>query len=420
MPKLIEGYADRIVVPAGKRDVLVFDDGHKDAVPGFGIRKFASGKASYILKYSVGRKHRRQTLGSVTRGNLKAMRLLASEVKARARLGQDIIAEKQATRSRPAAGTLGQILPKYLDVKKNELRPRSYVEVQRHLQKAWKPLHKRGMVDVTRADIVSVIDDIERSSGKVAADRARTSLSTFFAWSIDRGYCEANPAIDIRARSPEVSRARVLSEAEIAEVWEASLDDDHGRIVRLLILTGQRRTEIGDLVWSELDLEKRQIDLPGHRTRNGRAHIVPLSHEALAILHNVTRQEGRDFLFGKGVGGFSGWSKAKRELDRRIAAARKNAAKRPMSPWVVHDLRRSFVTHMNERGFAAPHVIEAIVNHVSGHLAGVAGVYNKAQYLVERREGLKVWAVHVKALVEGDKGKLAPTKQCTPIELIPG
>lgn len=396
MPKLVEGYADALQVPAGQRDLLVFDDGHKDAVPGFGIRKFTSGRASYIVKYSLGRKQRRLTLGEVTRGNLKSMRLLASEVRARARLGQDIIAEKRAARIKPDHVTLGEIFPKYLADKEVELRVRSYAEVSRHIKKAWKPLHKVPLNGIARADIVGVIDDLEHNSGKVAADRARTSLSTLFAWAIDRGFCEANPTIDIKARAQEVNRSRVLSEPEIAEVWHACLDDDYGRIVRLLILTGQRKTEVGDLATSEVDLDKRQIDLPGKRTRNGRAHIVPLSGAAMAILKQCVPKQDRRLLFGKGEGGFSGWSKAKGEIDSRIAAARK--LKDPMSPWVIHDLRRSFVTHMNERGIAQPHIIEAIVNHVSGHLAGVAGVYNKAQYLRERREALETWSSHVLAV----------------------
>jgi integrase len=316
-------------------------------------------------------------------------------------LGQDVIAEKRAAQNKAGQVTLGEIVPKYLAGKKVELRARSYAEVSRHINKAWKPLHKHSIAAITRADIVSVIDAIEVASGKVAADRARTSLSTLFAWAIDRGHCDANPTLDIKSRAQDVSRSRVLSESEIAEVWHACLDDDYGRIVRLLILTGQRKTEIGDLSKSEVDLDKQQIDLPGERTRNGRAHIVPLCAAALAILKQCEPGDERQLLFGKGEGGFSGWSKAKVELDSRIAAAREAAkAKDAMPAWVIHDLRRSFVTHMNERGIAQPHVIEAIVNHVSGHLAGVAGVYNKAQYLPERRNALEVWAEHIRTITQ--------------------
>src|SRR5262245_29100153 len=122
MPKLVEGLADRLLVPPGKRDMLVFDNGHPDAVPGFGLRTFASGAAYYFVKYNIGSKQRRQSLGPATRGNLRAMRLLASEVKARARLGQDVIAERQAAHSKPTT-LLGQVVRTYLGVIKTKLRP---------------------------------------------------------------------------------------------------------------------------------------------------------------------------------------------------------------------------------------------------------------------------------------------------------
>jgi integrase len=310
---------------------------------------------------------------------------------------------------------LGEIVEKYLAAREDEFRPKSYSEVKRYLERSWKPLHKRAVGTIVRADIVGVVDDLERDSGKVAADRARTALSAFFAWAIDRGYCDSNPTMNIRARNQNGSRTRVLTESELVEVWKACLDDDHGRIVRLLILTGQRRTEIGDIAWPEINIAERQIDLPETRTKNGRAHIVPLSVEALTIIEDIPRREGRDLLFGRGAGGFSGWSKAKAELDGRIAAAGTKVSHRPSAKsipsWTLHDLRRSFVTHINERKLAPPHVVEAIVNHVSGHLAGVAGVYNKALYLAERRQALELWGAHITALVEGCSGKVVPLKR---------
>ena len=135
-------------------------------------------------------------------------------------------------------------------------------------------------------------------------------------------YVSGNPAAGIKPRSVASSRERVLSETELREVWRACLDDDYGRIVRLLILTGQRKTEIGDLTWTEINQRQRQIELPGARTKNKRFHIVPLSDEAMALLPQP--REAREHVFGRAANaGFSGWSKAKRELDRRIAAARK-------------------------------------------------------------------------------------------------
>jgi integrase len=139
---------------------------------------------------------------------------------------------------------------------------------------------------------------------------------------------------------------------------------------------------------------------------------VPLSDEVLAILSGFEREEGRDLVFGRGTGGFSGWSKAKEELDARISKARARAAHKaggkPMPAWTLHDLRRSFVTHNSEHGYAQPHVTEAIVNHVSGHKGGVAGVYNRAAYAAEKRQALELWGAHVVALVAGRDTKIVP------------
>jgi integrase len=405
MPKFIEGFADKLHVPAGARDVQVFDD----ELPGFFIRKFESGKASYGVKYNVGRQQRRKTLGKVVRGNLKAMRLEASRVLAKARLGSDVVAVARTAAAKNAV-TLGEVVPRYLEARHGELRPKSHSEATRYLQQSWAPLHAVTIDGITRQSIVAIVDDLERANGKVTADRARIALSGLFGWAIDRGYLDGNPSLNVRSRAQSASRARVLTEAELMEVWNACLDDDHGYIVKLLILTGQRRAEIGDLAWPEVDLEKRQIDLPEHRTKNGRPHIVPLSAGALRIISSLPRSLGRELAFGRGAGGYGGWSKSKAELDARIAKARAQAAHKskgkPMHDWTLHDLRRSFVTHISEHGFAQPHVVEAIVNHISGAKAGVAGVYNRASYLAEKRQALELWGAHVAALVAGKESNV--------------
>lgn len=404
MSKFFEGFADRLRVPAGAREIQVFDD----ELPGFGIRKFESGRASYFVKYAIGAQQRRLTLGKVTRGNLKAMRLEASKVLAKARLGQDMVAEKRAAAGK-LTGKLGDLIEEFLEDRKPHWRPRYYAEVERQLQNDWKPLHKHDVAAIARADVLPRIDAIATAQGDIAADRARTALGGLYAWFIERGYVATSPTLNIAPRAGNIARDRVLSEGELAEVWRAAGDDDYGRIVKLLMLSGQRREEIGGLVWYEVNKAKRQIELPSERTKNGRPHIVSLSDEALALLPE--KREDREFVFGRGEGGFSGWSKAKAEIDGRIAAARSKAgAKKPMQPWRLHDLRRSFVTHINERKIAPPHVVEALVNHVSGHVAGVAGVYNRAAYLDERREALELWAEHVLALVEGRPRNVVPIR----------
>lgn len=352
------------------------------------------------MKYNVGLQQRRLTLGAVVRGNLAEMRKSASKVLSKARLGQDAVSEKRAAIGKGVA--LGDLVPTYLEKREAEMRPRSHAEIKRHLEADWKPLHRYSVDAIKRGDVVRIVDDIADTQGNVAADRARSSLSTLFAWAIDRNHLDANPTLNIRARSSDTGRTRVLSEPELVEIWRSCLEDDYCRIVRLLILTAQRRTEIGDLAWVEINEPSRQLELPEDRTKNARAHIVPLSDQAMEILERVERDEERELVFGRGAGGFSGWSKAKAELDARISGARVEAGvKKPMPAWVLHDIRRSVVTHMNERGIAQPHIIEAICNHVSGHKSGVAGIYNRAAYLTEKRAALVAWGNHIASLIDG-------------------
>jgi integrase len=192
-------------------------------------------------------------------------------------------------------------------------------------------------------------------------------------------------------RTAARSRDRVLTDLEIAAIWRACGDDDYGRIVRLLILTGQRRDEVGGMARSEIDLLARKWTIPGERTKNGRTHEVPLSNEAIAILEAGIAAAGeRELLFGeRPTTPFSGWSKAKARLDRRVEAA----------PWTLHDLRRTTATRMAELG-VLPHIIEAALNHVSGHRAGVAGIYNRASYTAEIARALDAWAGLVARIID--------------------
>jgi integrase len=273
MPKLVEGYVNKLQVPAGKRDVQVFDD----TLPGFGIRKFESGKASYFVKFNVGTQQRRLTLGVVVPGNLAEMRRKASSVLSKARLGQDAVAEKR-TAAGKRQGALGELIAKYLGERRSKLRPRYYAELKRQLEKDWRSLHPKPLEDISRQDVIGVIDQIATGQGPTAADRGRVALGGFFGWAIERGFRETNPTLHISPRAETGSRERVLTEAELVEVWQACQDDDYGNIAKLLILTGQRRAEIGDLGWSEIDSGKRQIELPASRVKNGRPNLVPFSY----------------------------------------------------------------------------------------------------------------------------------------------
>jgi integrase len=224
-----------------------------------------------------------------------------------------------------------------------------------------------------------LLGEVETSSGPASRNRLRSALSAFFNWCVTEGLLETNPVTGTAKAAEGGSRERVLTQGELRQLWRALGDDKFSDVVRLLLLTGQRRNEIGKLQWGEIDLARKLIVLASGRTKNGRQHEVPLSAQALAIIEGMPRRNSSDFLFGKR--GFSDWAAVKAKLDQRAGIA----------PWTLHDLRRTCATQLGELGIQ-PHHIEAILNHYSGHRAGVAGVYQRAKYEGEMRAALQRWA----------------------------
>ena len=207
-----------------------------------------------------------------------------------------------------------------------------------------------------------------------------------------QGLADHNPVIGTEAPAEDRRRDRVLSPAEMVAVWKACDGrGEFGVIVRLLMLTGARRDEVAGLRRPELDLDRALWILPAARSKNGLEHEVPLSRQALAQL--ATRDRVGLCVFGRrGRSPFSGFSRSKERLDRELGET--------VAPWTLHDIRRSVVTHMVELGIT-PHVVEACINHVSGHRAGVVGTYNRATYREPKQAALQAWADHLEAPVDG-------------------
>jgi integrase len=247
---------------------------------------------------------------------------------------------------------------------------------------------KKALLSGAHSHIAGKLEEIRDEHGPGAARKARIYLSGCYSWAMRRGLADANPTIGTEAE-PERPRDRVLSVDEVRAVWQACGHlGDFGVIVRLLMLTGQRRTEVAGLSWPEIDVDKALWTLPAGRSKNGRQHEVPLSKQALAL---IVGRRG-PFLFGRdGRTPFSGYSRAKARLDEMLG---------DMPTWILHDIRRSTVTHMAELGIA-PHVIEAVINHISGHKGGIAGIYNHAQYREPKRIALQAWGDWLEATVEG-------------------
>jgi integrase len=211
---------------------------------------------------------------------------------------------------------------------------------------------------------------------------------------------------------------RTLSDAELREIWRALPPDDYGEIVKVLALTGQRREEIGGLRWSEIDFQRGVILLPAARTKNKREHEVPMSAAVRSILEarNDKRPDGRELVFREARGPYAGWSASKERLDQRLLEARQKVSGKkaqPMPDWRLHDLRRTAVTGMAEIK-VQPHIVEAVVNHVSGHKGGIAGIYNKAVYAEEKAEALARWAAHLMSIVGSATTNVAPPSTTVP------
>ena len=357
--------------------------------------------------------------GSVSAIRAPAARDWAQKLYAQVLLGEDPAGQKSERKAR-AGETFEAAMRLFLTRQKERLRPRSYVEVERHLLVFAKALHRLPLTSVDRRAIAAQLTQAAAATSDATANRVRASLSSFFAFCMTEGLIEVNPCIGTERR-PEHSRDRVLDDGELREIWAALRNDTYGALCRLLLLLGSRRDELGSLRFSEIDFDRALISLPAERVKNKRAHEIPLGAPALAILkaqprHVLPDGTARDLAFAGGQIGFSDWSGSKIDLDRRILEARVAAAQQagadpakvaPMPHWTLHDFRRVISTAMHDRLGIAPHVVEAVLGHV-GHQAGTAGRYNKASYRDEKARALTLWADHLLAIVEGRASNVVP------------
>jgi integrase len=403
MAKLTQKIAAQLTLPAGKRDAIFFDD----SLPGFGLRVRAGGSKRWIYQFLCGSKQRRITLGNMGGMDATRARKRAEELHAQVRLGLDPAGMKQVAQAR-AHETFEYVMQQYLGRQRERLRPRTYIEVERHLLTNAKSLHGLQLAGVDQRSVATLLAAVSRSSGHVASNRLRATLSSFFGWAIKQGIASANP-VAFTEKNAEVSRDRVLTGDELRQVWTALPSSDYGDVLKLLILTGQRKGEIAGMCWGEVDFERDVITLPAQRVKNGRTHRLPMSSAVREILAGRPRLADRDLVFGLGARGFSGWSQSKKQLDKAIAARRKADDAKPMTPWTVHDLRRTCATMMANIG-VQPHVVEACLNHASGFRGGIAGVYNRASYTAEMGQALARWAEHVAAIVENRTSNITPIR----------
>ena len=349
------------------------------ALRGFGMRTLRSGRRSWIYQYrdEHGRT-RRMVLGDVSAVGVETAREAARQKAAIVAQGANPSVERKKKR---AAGTVIEVVDEYLAFAKGRQRSRSFRETERHLRVHAAPLHHDRIEAVRRGDIASLLRRIADNSGPIAANRLRAALSAMWTWGLRTGLIEAdiNP-VTFTVRQLEKTRVRTLSGVELKAVWKTTSDvKDYSRIVRLCLLTGCRREEIGGLRWDEIQNDR--IVFGPDRMKGNLAHEIALLPMILAVLpKRPDEAEGR--VFGRRGTGFSGWSKSKIYLDAKIAHLGLE-----MPAWGLHDLRRTVSTRLHDAG-VEPLIIEALLAHKQ---QGVAAVYNRASFREAKRAALMSW-----------------------------
>ena len=329
-------------------------------------------------------------------------------------LGVDPAEEKRFRRDqRPLeAETFGAVARDYLERHhKPHSRQATYVEVKRDFkQNALAKWGKRPIASITRGDIISLIDQIVERGAPIQANRTLAKLRAFFNWAIEKDRVFASPVARMKLPTPEQTRDRVLSDEEVRWLWLGceEIGWPFGPLAKLLLLTAQRRDEVADAEWSEIDFSRRLWTIPAHRAKNGRAHEVHLSAPALEVLQSLPRVSQRFVLSTNGEKPISGFSRSKRRLDGAMANA--GDARAPEIPhWTLHDLRRTATTGMARLNFP-PHVVDRILNHSGGAIRGVAAIYNRFAYVDERRAALEAWGHCVIALVMAAPANVVPLR----------
>jgi integrase len=383
---------------SSRSESFLWDDGIK----GFGAKITKSGAVSYILQFRMGGREartRRCTIGShgspwtPTTAREEALRLsllIAQGV-------DPVEVEKQRRRE-----SVDLAFDNYADRFERSCVGRGWkLLVARSLRIHSVPVLKsKPLTKITRADIVAVFD---RMPGTQVANRRNVFavLRRLFRWAVSRGDIDRSPMEGMETPPAVKARERWLSDSELGRVWNQAHKTHHcfGPIVRLLIVTGQRREEVASLTWEELDRTELMWTLPGHRAKNGEPNRIPLNALAVGVLDGIVGGEkwptrGKIFPTSTG-GGFTAYHKGKEKIDRLVAEDGGD----PVPPWRLHDLRRTLATGFQRLGVRFE-VTEAVLNHVGGSRAGVAGIYQRHDWKEEKREALNLWNDHVAAILD--------------------
>lgn len=364
--------------------------------PGFGVRVAPSGTKSFVLMYRLHGKPKRMTIGRYPALSLSEARVLAQE-------NLNKLAHGEAPEKPDSDGATSQESTSKTNELVFEIAVQEFVAkhcsrhnktrtaqetdrlLRQHFVSRWA---SRPLNEIDRQDVIIILDALVDAGKGSSANHALAAVRKFFNWCKERGLLETSPCEGIKAPAKNVSRSRVLSDPELASIWEAAKLQSFpfGNIVHLLILTGQRRSEVGEMRWEDIDIERKLWTIPEEMNKSGRPHSIPLTDTVLQIIQSVPRQPSH-FLFPSlrtPSRVFSGYSKCKNRLDKHSET----------SDWRLHDIRRTVATGMAKLE-VPPHVVERLLNHSSGTFGGVAGIYNRFGYLPEMRAALEKWERYV-------------------------
>jgi integrase len=400
--KLTQRSVEAITCPPGKKDALLFDG----ELRGFGLRVTKGGGKIFLAQYTTGGRKRRVALGPFGVVTVEQARKAAQAVLGEAASGGDPFAARkaklQAARANKAESeyTLRVMVKAWSDAREGDRRPSYLREAVACLSRNLSMWQDRAAGSITLAEAVRALDTIKAEKGAVAANRTLAYARAAYGWAVKRQHLTLNPLRGIERPGRETPRERVLAPEELGAIWRAcsTLGPTLSGFVRVLLLTMQRRAEVASMRWSELDYAEDPAvwTLPGERSKNGRPHVVHLSEPVRAIVRDMPRLNSNPFVFGgRGNNPIKAFNYAKAEIETALIAAGV-----PVSNWRFHDFRRAGVTALAGMGFP-PHVCDRLLNHVTGAITGVAAVYQRAQFLAERKAALDAWAVYVLRAAEG-------------------
>jgi len=301
------------------------------------------------------------------------------------------------------ADTIDNLAAQFLDKHAAKLRPASARQLTYIFHKIVLPRWSGRLIhDIKRRDVIALVEEVSERT-PIMANRALAGISKFFNWCLERDVVVASPVAGVKAPNRENVRERVLSDDELRQIWQAcdKIGGTGARCVQMLILTGQRRCEVGGMKRTEIEGDTWK--LPATRMKARDSHTVPLSAQAMAIIDAQPVMHGTDLIFTNGRAPFMHWHRIKKEIDAHMSPKTER--------WTLHDLRRSVASGMAGLGIALP-VIEKLLAHRSGTFRGIVAVYQKHSFIPEMRHALEQWAQHIDEVVHGRAiEKVVPLKR---------